>query len=54
MYSGLLTWQFSTKNVCILAIHLHDNGVLVAWKSKRLKTGLKVQVFDDYTVIVLV
>ncbi|XDV46255.1 hypothetical protein PO909_014179 [Leuciscus waleckii] len=31
------------KVLCVLAVHLHDNAVLGAWKCKLLKMGFKVQ-----------
>ncbi len=33
---------------------LHDNDILWALKHKLLKKGFKVQVFDNYTIIVSV
>jgi len=38
------TTPFSTKKkkyICVFAVHLHDNGVLVAWKHILLKNGFQ-------------
>jgi len=46
----IYTTQFSTKSriMCVLAIHLHNNGTLGAWKQTLLKKmGFKVQGFEN-------
>jgi len=35
----------------ILAVHLHNNGILAAWKCKPLKTCFIVQALENNTVI---
>lgn len=37
--------------VCVLTIHLHNNGILGAEKCKVLKMVFKVQSFENYTDI---
>lgn len=52
---GVYTTQFLTKTenlLCVLPIHLHDNGVLTARKCKLLQSGFKVQVFASDSVII--
>ncbi len=46
---GAFTRHWKT---CALAIHLHNNCILEAWKRKLLKTGLKVQLFENDTIII--
>ncbi len=44
-----------TENVlCILAVHLHDNVDLEAWKHKLLKMIFKVHIFENNTISVFV
>ncbi len=46
---------FSTENfICLLAIYLHNNSILTVWNWKLLKTGFKVQVFENDAIIVSV
>ncbi len=46
-------FQLKMENfVCILAVHLHDNTALGAWKCKLLKIDFKVLVFENNIVIV--
>lgn len=39
-------------DICILAVHLHSNSVLGAWKLKLLTTDFKVQGFENGTFTV--
>ncbi len=38
----------------VLAVHLHNNVILGAWKYKLSKTVFQVQVFENNTVIISV
>jgi len=46
--------ELGSNFVCVLANHLDDKGMLGARKCKLLKTGFKVQVFENDTNIVFV
>ncbi len=37
--------EFTRQMLCMLAIHLHANYILEAWKHKLLKTGFKMHIF---------
>ncbi len=40
--------------LCILAVHLHDNVDLEAWKHKLLKMIFKAHIFENNTISVFV
>ncbi len=43
-----------TTRLWVLAVHLHNNVILGAWKYKLSKTVFQVQVFENNTVIISV
>ncbi len=43
--SSLTKGVLHDRFLSILAIHLHDNSILGAWKCKLLKTGFGVEFF---------